>query len=77
MIHLMMRINAMEQTDQFGYLQGRRFASECLRDCWAASPSTLNGILMMLERNALQKPPSEAKGIIDIVMMVRVLGGGR
>lgn len=64
----------MMHTDQFGYLQGRRFAAECLRDCWCCAPKTLDGVLSMLERNAAQKPPAEAAGIIDIVAMVRLIG---
>lgn len=61
-------------SDHYNYLQGRRFAVECLSNIRGSTPAMVLGILKTLEVNAGQKPPSEARGIMDIVTMVRIFG---
>lgn len=61
-------------TDHYNYLQGRRFATECLTNIRGCTPAMVIGILKTLESNAEKKPPAEARGIMDIVTMVRLFG---
>lgn len=60
--------------DHFGYLQGRKFATEALQNLRGCTPAMIMGILATLEKGCVNKPPAEARGIMDIVTMVRVFG---
>lgn len=60
--------------NQVDYLQGRRFARECLSNIGGCTPTMISGILRQLEDNAKHKPEAEARGIMDIVTIVRVWG---
>lgn len=60
--------------NQVDYLQGKRFARECLTNIGGCTPTMIRGILKQLEDNAKHKPEAEARGIMDIVTMVKVWG---
>lgn len=60
--------------NQVDYLQGKRFARECLANIGGCTPAMIRGILKQLEDNAKHKPEAEARGIMDIVTMVKVWG---
>ena len=61
-------------TNQVDYLQGRRFARECLTNIGGCTPTMIRGILRQLEDNAKHKPEAEARGIMDVVTMIKVWG---
>lgn len=61
-------------TNNVDYFQGRRYARDCLSNIGGCTPSMIRDILKSLEENAKHKPEAEARGIMDIVTMVKVWG---